>query len=243
MNKKKQIALALGLSIALLVGLGILGVPDRLPESEHIARNQVSLRLNQIYADENKAAEAAEDAASSTQKDTAMTPAVFKVKFECTNGDFIVECNRNWAPLGADRFYELVQEGFFDDCGFFRVIPDFVVQFGLAADPAVTAKWKNKRLKDDPVTQSNLPGFITFATSGPDSRTTQLFINTGDNKRLDGMGFSPFGKVTEGLDVVKAINAEYKEKPHQGMITNEGNDYLKSNFPNMDFIKKATLLP
>lgn len=238
---------ALCLSVALLLGINIIGVPDRLPESEHAARTQVAVRLNQIYAEEKAAAETTAEDASSTKKDATMTdtktPDVFQVKFECTNGDFIVECHRDWSPIGADRFYELVKSQFFDDCGFFRVIPGFVVQFGLAADPAVTAQWKDKRLKDDPVTESNLSGYLTFATSGPHSRTTQLFINTGNNQNLDRMGFSPFGKVIEGLDVVKAINAEYGEKPNQMMITKDGNEYLKTNFPNLDFITKATLLP
>lgn len=247
MTRKKRIAAALFLSAALLLTISIIGAPDRLPESEHIARKQVAVRLNQIYAEEKAVPEAGTDASSSTQKDSDMTdaktPDVFKVKFECTNGDFVVECHRDWAPLGVDRFYELVQSAFFDNSSFFRVIPNFVVQFGLAADPAVTAKWKNNRIKDDPVTESNKEGYITFATSGPNSRTTQLFINTGNNQRLDTMGFSPFGKVIEGLDVVKAINSEYSEKPNQAMITKDGNTYLKTNFPNLDFIRKATLVP
>ncbi|NLV43143.1 MAG: peptidylprolyl isomerase [Candidatus Hydrogenedentes bacterium] len=169
-------------------------------------------------------------------------PDVFKVKFECSNGDFVVECHKDWAPLGVQRFYELVKSGYYDNSAFFRVVPGFVVQFGLAGDPVMTAAWRNKRLQDDPVKESNLPGTLTFATSGPNTRTTQLFINTGNNARLDGMGFAPFAKVVEGMDVVKTINAEYGERPDQGLITAEGNAYVSRNFPNITLINKASFL-
>lgn len=169
-------------------------------------------------------------------------PDVFKVKFECTNGEFVVECHKDWAPLGAERFYRLVKEGFYDNAGFFRVVPGFVVQFGLAADPAVTNKWRNKRIQDDPVKQSNREGYLSFASAGPNTRTTQVFINLADNTRLDGMGFAPFGKVVSGMDVVRAINPRYREQPNQGMITMEGNAYLEKNFPGLDYIRKATLI-
>ncbi|HOV60867.1 MAG TPA: peptidylprolyl isomerase [Candidatus Hydrogenedentes bacterium] len=169
-------------------------------------------------------------------------PDVFKVKFTCTNGEFVIECHKDWAPLGAERFYRLVREGFYDNAAFFRVVPGFVVQFGLAADPAVTNKWRNKRIQDDPVTQSNREAYISFASAGPNTRTTQVFINLADNSRLDGMGFAPFGKVISGMEVVKAINSRYREQPNQGMITMEGNAYLEKNFPGLDYIRKAALV-
>src|SRR5579863_6900678 len=150
-------------------------------------------------------------------KDTS--PEKFDVTFKTTAGDFVVQVTRAWAPLGADRFYNLVNHGFYDDAAFIRVIPGFVVQFGLSADPSVNSVWRKSNFKDDPVTQSNKPGFITFATAGPNTRTTQLFINTGNNAQLDRMGFAPFGQVTSGMDVVKKIHSGYGESPDQGSIT------------------------
>ena len=173
---------------------------------------------------------------------SAEAPDTFSVQFECTNGTFVLECTKAWAPIGVQRFYDLVREGFYDNAAFFRVVPGFVVQFGLAADPKATAKWKAKQIKDDPVIESNKEGSICFATSGPNTRTSQLFINLGNNARLDGMGFAPFGKVISGMDVVRKITSKYGEQPNQGMITMEGADYLKKNFPEMDGIKKATLV-
>ena len=172
--------------------------------------------------------------------DTA--PETFQVKFETTAGAFVVESHQSWAPLGHERFYELCKIGFFNDSGFFRVVPGFVVQFGLAADPKLTAQYKNKRLRDEPVRKSNQRGKITFATSGKDSRTTQLFINYGDNARLDDMGFTPFGEVIAGMENVDAITDQYGEFPDQGAITQRGTAYLKDAFPNLDFIKKVTLV-
>jgi peptidyl-prolyl cis-trans isomerase A (cyclophilin A) len=169
-------------------------------------------------------------------------PEQFRVKFECSCGDFVVEVNREWAPNGVDRFHDLVQQGFYDECRFFRVVPGFVVQFGMNGDPAVYAKWKDSVIKDDKVTQSNKRGYMTFASRGPDTRTSQVFINFDDNERLDALGFAPFGKVVEGMDVVDKINAQYGQKPEQGLIEEKGNEYLKSAFPKMDFVKKATVL-
>ncbi|MCA9037134.1 MAG: peptidylprolyl isomerase [Planctomycetaceae bacterium] len=183
------------------------------------------------------------DETVTTPQSAAASPEKFKVKFETTRGDFVVEVTRSWAPVGADRFHELVQAGFFDEAGFFRVVPGFVVQFGLNADPAVQAKWTTAKIKDDPVTQSNKRGYLTFATAGPNTRTTQLFINFDDNSRLDQMGFAPFGLVVEGMDVVDKINSEYGQSPNQGRITAEGNAYLKARFPKLDYIRKATIVP
>jgi cyclophilin family peptidyl-prolyl cis-trans isomerase len=172
----------------------------------------------------------------------AATPETFKVKFETTAGDFVVEVTRKWAPLGVDRFHELVKAGFYNDCGFFRVVPNFMVQFGINGDPKVQAKWKASKIKDDPTTHSNQRGMVTFATAGPGTRTSQLFINFKDNSFLDSQGFAPFAKVIEGMKVVDKINPEYKEQPNQGQIQSSGNVYLKKQFPNLDFIKKATIV-
>jgi peptidyl-prolyl cis-trans isomerase A (cyclophilin A) len=149
--------------------------------------------------------------------------------------------HRDWAPIGADHFYELVKSGYFDGCRFFRVVPGFVVQFGLAADPAVTRKWKAPSLRDDPVKQHNVRGTLVYATAGPNTRTTQLFINLGDNSRLDADGFAPFGVVTKGMGAVDAIFPGYGEAPQQPLIESQGNAYLEPKFPKLDYIRKATI--
>ena len=174
-------------------------------------------------------------------------PAGYDVKFVTTKGDFTIHVTRAWAPLGADRFYNLVKHGFYTDAHFFRVLPGFVVQFGLSADPQVSRVWRSANIKDDPVTQSNKPGTVTFATAGPHTRTTQVFINLGNNGQLDSMGFAPFGHVSEGMDVVKKLHSGYGEGapqgrgPDQGTITSQGKAYLDKNFPNLDSIKSATI--
>lgn len=173
----------------------------------------------------------------------ATAPAVFKARFTTTVGDFVVEVHREWAPLGADRFYNLVKYGYFANASFFRVVPGFVVQFGLSADPAVSKVWHEARIQDDPVKQSNKRGMLVFATAGPNTRTTQLFINYVDNARLDGMGFAPFGTVVEGMEVVDKIFPGYGERPNQGEITDKGDAYIKANFPEMDKIKLAKIVP
>jgi peptidyl-prolyl cis-trans isomerase A (cyclophilin A) len=173
---------------------------------------------------------------------TAKAPETYQVKFTTTKGDFVVDVTRAWAPIGADRFYNLVKHGYFTDAAFFRVVPGFIVQFGLSADPAVNKVWRDANIKDDKVSQSNAPGTITFATAGPNTRTTQLFINFGNNTFLDSQGFSPFGKVSSGMDVVQKIKPEYKERPDQGAITSQGKAYLDKNFPNIDSIKSATIV-
>jgi peptidyl-prolyl cis-trans isomerase A (cyclophilin A) len=174
----------------------------------------------------------------------AKAPEVFKAQFTTTKGDFVIEVHRDWAPIGADRFYNLVKNGFFTNASFFRVIPGFMVQFGLNANPAVSKAWENANLKDDPVTQSNKRGMVTFAkTSQPNSRSTQLYINYGDNAALDPQGFAPFGTVTEGMEVVDMIYSAYRERPDQGRITEEGDAYLVKNFPMIDKIKMAKILP
>ena len=174
-------------------------------------------------------------------------PASYKVKFDTSKGAFVVQVTRAWAPQGADRFYNLVKSGFFDSVRFFRVVSGFMVQFGINGDPATMARWRDAPINDDPVTQSNKRGYITFATAGPNTRTTQVFINFVDNGNLDSMGFAPFGRVVSGIEVVDALNAEYGEGaprgrgPDQGRLQREGNAYLAKEFPRMDFVKKATI--
>ncbi len=175
-------------------------------------------------------------------------PASYRVKFSTTRGDFTVEVTRAWAPLGADRFYNLVKAGFYNGTSFFRVLPGFVVQFGISPRPEISKVWRTAVIKDDPVVQSNLPGYVTFATAGPNTRTTQVFINLADNRRLDAMGFSPFGKVAEGMDLVEKLYSGYGEGaphgngPDQGRMETEGKAYVDRNFPKFDSIKTAAVL-
>lgn len=176
----------------------------------------------------------------------AKAPDNFKVQFATTKGDVTIEVHRDWAPLGADRFYNLVKNGFFTNAAFFRVVTQprpFVVQFGLNANPAINGVWQHANIKDDPVKESNKRGNIVFATAGPNTRTTQLFINLSDNAFLDSMGFAPFGTVTEGMNLVDMIYSGYGERPDQGRLTTEGKAYIDKNFPQMDSIKTAKVLP
>jgi peptidyl-prolyl cis-trans isomerase A (cyclophilin A) len=179
------------------------------------------------------------------------TPSQFKVLFSTSKGDFTVNVHRDWSPKGAARFYELVKNGFYNDVRFFRVIRSprpFMAQFGISGDPAVTAKWTNANIEDDPVKEHNTRGKITFATAGPNTRTTQLFINYDDNSRLDAQGFSPFGEVVSGMDVVDQLYADYGEGapsgmgPDQDRIEKEGNTYLNKDFPKLDYIKSARIV-
>jgi peptidyl-prolyl cis-trans isomerase A (cyclophilin A) len=175
-------------------------------------------------------------------------PAVYKVKFDTSKGSFVVEVHRDWAPNGADRFYNLVKNGFYNDARFFRVIGDFMVQFGINGNPKVSQVWQDANIPDDPVKQSNTRGMITFATAGPNTRTTQVFINFRDNTSLDGQGFSPFGEVVSGMDVVDLLYAGYGEGspkghgPNQGIVQSLGNTYLEKAFPKLDYIKTATIV-
>jgi peptidyl-prolyl cis-trans isomerase A (cyclophilin A) len=175
------------------------------------------------------------------------SPPLYKARFDTSKGAFVVEVHRDWAPNGADRFYNLVKNGFYDDTRFFRVISGFMVQFGINGDPRLAAPWRSATINDDSVKQSNKRGSITFATSGPDSRTSQVFINFADNSALDRQGFSPFGQVTSGMSVVDALYNGYGEGapsgrgPEQGRIQREGNAYLKKDFPSLDYVKKATI--
>lgn len=191
------------------------------------------------------------DAAPANPPSTVLNdaaPAMFRARFETTAGDFVIEVRRDWAPLGADRFYNLVKSGYYDGVRFFRVISGFMAQFGIHGDPRVSAAWRERRIPDDPVRESNARGTMSFATAGPNTRTTQLFINYGNNSGLDGMGFAPFGRVVEGMEVVDRLFAAYGEGaphgrgPDQGRIQAEGNAYLEREFPKLDSVTRATIV-
>merc|ERR1712054_50440 len=174
----------------------------------------------------------------------AQAPAVFHAEFEAgsPNGKFVIEVTRAWAPKGADRFYSLVRSGFYDNCRIFRAVKGFVAQFGINGNPDVQQKWRGSAadIKDDAVTKSNTRGMVVFATAGPNTRTTQVFINLNDNSFLDNQGFAPFGRVIgNGMAAVDKFYKGYGEKPDQGEIQTEGNSYLQSNFPKLTYFKSA----
>jgi peptidyl-prolyl cis-trans isomerase A (cyclophilin A) len=179
----------------------------------------------------------------------AKAPAEYEVKFMTTQGEFTVKVTRAWAPNGADRFYNLVRHHYYDGASFFRVLSGFMAQFGLSAYPEVSNAWEKANIKDDPLVQHNQRGFITFATAGPNTRTTQVFINYGNNLALDKMGFTPFGQVTDGMEVVDKLYSGYGEGapdghgPDQSRLGNQGRPYLMKNFPLLDSIKTATIVP
>jgi peptidyl-prolyl cis-trans isomerase A (cyclophilin A) len=176
-------------------------------------------------------------------------PEAFRVRFETSRGDFVVEARPSWAPHGVDRFHELVSGGFFDGCRFFRVLDGFVAQFGISGDPITSAAWRRRTIPDDPVVESNQRGRVTFAMAGPGSRTTQLFINIGDNSGLDAMGFAPIGEVVAGMERVDELYAAYGEGaprgggPDQGRIQREGEAYLAREFPRLDVIRRTAVVP
>jgi peptidyl-prolyl cis-trans isomerase A (cyclophilin A) len=180
---------------------------------------------------------------------TAKAPAVFKARFETSKGNFVIEAHRDWSPLGADRFFNLVRMGYYDEARFFRIIKGFMAQFGINGDPKVNAAWMNAGIPDEPPKMGNTRGRVTFAKRGsPNSRTTQLFINFGDNSQLDGQGFAAFGEVVEGMAVADSLYSGYGEGapngngPDQGQLQKEGNTYLKVSFPKLDYIKKAVIV-
>ena len=183
---------------------------------------------------------------------TAKAPQDFKVKMTTTKGVIVIEVHRLWAPQGADRFYNLVKHHFYDGASFFRVLNSprpFVAQFGINKDPSVSAVWQRANIKDDTVNKSNVRGTLTYAMAGPGTRTTQIFINLGDNKSLDGMGFAPFGEVVEGMNIVDSLYGGYGEGapngggPDQGKIQSQGKAYLDKNFPKLDSITSAVVMP
>ncbi|MBD3236758.1 MAG: peptidylprolyl isomerase [Candidatus Eisenbacteria bacterium] len=175
-------------------------------------------------------------------------PESFRVKFETSKGDFVIEVQRHWAPRGADRFYNLVKNDYYDGVRFFRVIDGFMAQFGIHGDPKVNTAWRNARIRDDVVKQSNLRGYVSYAMAGPNTRTTQLFINYGDNSRLDGQGFAPFGKVISGMEVVDNLYSGYGEGaprgsgPAQNLVQSQGNEYLEKEFPQLDYVEEAKII-
>jgi peptidyl-prolyl cis-trans isomerase A (cyclophilin A) len=179
----------------------------------------------------------------------AKAPATYKVKLDTSKGVFVVEVHRDWAPNGADRFYNLVKNGFYNDTRFFRVISGFMVQFGINGDPKLSQVWRDANIKDDPVKASNMRGNITFATAGTDTRTTQVFINFGNNAGLDDQGFAPFGQVISGMEVVDSLYSGYGEGspqghgPNQGVVQSMGNAYLEKAFAKLDYVKTATIEP
>jgi peptidyl-prolyl cis-trans isomerase A (cyclophilin A) len=208
-----------------------------------------SLTLPLGAEEKEKTAAPAASSLTDPSKLTEKAPDSFKVKFATTKGDITIEVTRAWSPNGADRFYNLVKAGYFTDIAFFRAISGFMCQFGIHGDPAISAVWREAKIPDDKGgAASNSEGMVTFATAGPNTRTTQFFINLANNARLDSMGFTPFGKVVEGMDVVKKLNTEYGEGapqgrgPHQGKVQMMGNEYLKKDFPNLDYIKSAEVL-
>jgi len=197
-----------------------------------------------------KLPEDANPALTDPSKALETAPATFKVKFETTKGDVVLQIHREWSPLGADRFYNLVKIGYFEDIAFFRAVDKFMVQFGISGYPEVAAVWREENIKDEPVKQSNTRGRITYAKSGaPNSRTTQMFITLNNNAFLDNQGFAPFGEVVEGMEVIDALYMGYGDGPpsgrgpNQGKVQMVGNAYLKKDFPKLDYIKRASVLP
>lgn len=183
-------------------------------------------------------------------KTSTTAPDTYRVQLQTTKGDAVILVHRDWSPRGADRFYQLVKAGFYNENAFFRVLPGFVVQWGINGDPSVNARWQQKTIPDDPPKVSNKPGTVVFAKTGqPDSRTTQVFINLHDNSAaLDPQGFTPFGEVVQGMDVIQELYGGYGEGaprgsgPGQEQIEDQGNAYLKANFPKLDYIKTAHVL-
>ena len=204
-------------------------------------------KTNTPSSDEETETPSQEEATEVTDSKPNQAPSQYTVELDTTKGPIVIEVQRDWAPHGADRFYELVQNGYYNDVAFFRVIGGFMAQVGISGDPALNAKWRENRIPDDPVKGSNTRGTVSFATSGPNSRTTQFFINFGDNSRLDAMGFAPFGKVKD-MAPVDALYDGYGEGaprgrgPAQGRIQAEGNAYLKKDFPKLDYIKSARVI-
>ena len=263
MSRRTMIICGLVLALA---GIGALGWYFEQPRltSGHMQKVYAAKRqLEQAKADDGgsvalaqsetkpeEPSKAKEEAAPEAKEEKkaaeewpAEAPDTFKVRFECSNGVFVLECQKEWAPIGVQHFYDLVRAGYYDGARFFRVLPGFMAQFGLPADPAIYRKLGKKNIKDDPVLQHNTPGMVTYAKTGaPNSRSTQLFINYGDNQRLDADGFAPFARVVSGMDVARHINAEYRERPNQRLIQDRGNAYLKEQFPRLDYIKKAALI-
>jgi peptidyl-prolyl cis-trans isomerase A (cyclophilin A) len=174
---------------------------------------------------------------------TRKAPRVFHVTFHTTKGDFVLTVHRDWAPKGADRLYDLAKSHFFDGAKFFRVVPGFVVQFGISPEPAVSTAWRDATIPDDAVKAHNVRGAVSFAAAGPNTRTTQIFVNLGNNRRLDGLGFAPVGSVTSGMGVVDRLYSGYGEQPtaRQAEMQLEGNAWLEKHYPKLDAIKSTSI--
>jgi peptidyl-prolyl cis-trans isomerase A (cyclophilin A) len=200
------------------------------------------------FADENAESGTPNPALLDPSLATEKAPDMYRVKMETTAGDFTIEVHREWAPRGADRFYNLVKIGYFNDVAFFRVLAGFMAQAGFHGNPSVSNVWLNSRIKDDPVKKSNTEGMVTFATGGPNTRSAQIFINYGDNSYLDESGFAPFGKVVEGFESVRGLHSGYGEGepngagPSQAKLYRRGNPYLKAEFPELDYITRASIV-
>lgn len=238
--------LSLLVSVVVLLAVGCDSSPDTQdddePVEQAVEQADDTAEIEQLDEETRQAALLDPDLVDDT------APEEFEVQFETTAGDFTVQINRQWAPHGADRFFNLVRIGYFDDVAFFRVIDNFMAQFGIHGDPQVNDAWRTAEIPDDEVTRSNERGKITFATRGPNTRTTQLFINLNDNPALDDQGFSPIGEVIDGMEVVDRLYSGYGEGaprgsgPAQGRIQSEGNDYLREEFENLDFTTDVSIV-
>lgn len=231
---KRSMMCLLGLSISLWMGLSACSPTEKKAAAPETAKEPAQVEETAMVAQEDSAADMARLLTPETLN--AQAPELFNVEIETTKGRIVVEMHRDWAPNGVDRFYNLVEAGFFKDIALFRMVKGFVVQFGIHGTPLVSSVWREASIQDDPVKTTNARGTLTFATAGSNTRTTQLFINLGDNAMLDKQGFSPIGKITSGMDVVDALNYEHGERPNQGKIQKEGNAYLKEKFPGLDYI-------
>lgn len=242
MSKTVFVVAAVAVALAGIFAYQLVSQP-RLTQAQIDATKETLKKLEAAKA-ETKTPEQPQPAEKAAMEWPEKCPDTFKINFECSNGSFVMQCHKDWAPIGVEHFYNLLKLGFYDNARFFRVVPGFVVQFGMPGDPAMGAKYGEENIKDEPVTKSNTPGMVTYAkTNAPNSRSTQLFINLGNNAQLDRMGFAPFAEILEGMDVVKKINAEYGEQPNQGLIRAQGNAYLEQAFPRLDYVKKITLIP
>lgn len=227
---------------------------SKAAEEAKKAKKEQTMTEKRAKAEADRAAQAdllakLDPAVVDPSKATLVAPDTFKVKFETTQGNFVIAVTKAWAPIGADRFYNLVKHGYYDDVAFFRTVPNFMTQFGMHGVPAVQAAWMTATIKDDPVVEKNLRGKVTFAKSNaPNSRTTQVFINFKNNTMLDGMGFAPFGEIVDGMEIVDALYSGYGDAPPKGWgpsqakIVSEGNSYLKAKFKELDFIITARVI-
>lgn len=237
---------------ARLVAMGLVAVTWACGQGENQPAEEGGAAVEQEGAAAEQGSQApAEQAApgASVAADLQGTaPDVYRARFETSKGDFVVEVHRAWAPHGADRFYNLVSHGYYDGVRFFRVLDGFMAQFGIPGDPAVAAQVRTQRMPDDPVVEGNTRGRVSFAMAGPNTRTSQVFINFGDNSRLDASGFAAFGEVVEGMDVVDSLYSGYGEGaprgngPNQTRIQTEGNAYLTASFPQLDYVERATII-